>query len=71
MELVGYRSNLFEFIGDAHTPKNVMIVGSKIAPRSEVERTKILESLAETKRQFGIGTHQLERLLTQGPDKLL
>jgi Methyltransferase domain len=71
MELAGYRSNLFEFIGDAHTPKNVMIVGSKIAPRSEVERTKILESLAETKRQFGIGTHQLERLLAQGPDKLL
>jgi Methyltransferase domain len=71
MELAGYRSNLFEFIGDAHTPKNVMIVGRKIAPRSEVERTKILESLAETKRQFGIGMHQLERLLVQGPDKLL
>jgi hypothetical protein len=71
MELVGYRSNLFEFIGDAHTPKNVMIVGSKIAPRSAAERKTILASLAETKRQFGIGTHQLERLLTQGPDKLL
>ncbi len=71
MELASYRSNLFEFIGDAHTPKNVMIVGSKVAPRSQVERTKILESLAETKRQFGIGTHQLERLLAQGPDKLL
>jgi Methyltransferase domain len=71
MELAGYRSNLFEFIGDAHTPKNVMIVGSKIAPWSKLERTKMSESLAETKRQFGIGIHQLERLLAQGPNKLL
>ena len=71
MELAGYRSKLFEFIGDAHTPKNVMIVATKVTSRSEAERTKILESLTETKRQFGIGTHQLERLLAQGPDKLL
>jgi Methyltransferase domain len=71
MELADYRSNLFEFIGDAHTPKNVMIVGTKIAARSDAERTKILASLAETKRQFGIGTHHLERLLAQGPNKLL
>ena len=64
MELSGYRSNLFEFIGDAHTPKNVMIVATKLAAgRSVEECAKLKASIALTKARFGIGTHQLERLL--------
>jgi hypothetical protein len=64
LELHGYRSNLFEFIGDAHTPKNVMIVAAKLpTPRSSPERDRIAASIAATKQKFGIRTHELERLL--------
>lgn len=65
MELQGYRTNLFEFIADAHTPKNVMIVAVKAggAPHSKT-RNMLQESLAATKAQFGIAYHQLERLLS-------
>ena len=68
MELSGYRSNLFEFIGDAHTPKNVMIVATKLEkPRPIDDVENIKEAILKTKAQFGIGTHYLERLL--GPTK--
>ena len=64
LELSGYDSKLFEFISDAHTPKNVMIVARKLAsPRGEAAVTKIKAEIAETKQKFGIGRHQLERLL--------
>lgn len=64
LELHGYRTNLFEFISDAHTPKNVMIVATKRAqPLTRAELEKLRASVAETKAQFGIGYHQLERLL--------
>lgn len=64
LELVGYRTNLFEFISDAHTPKNVMIVATKLAHApSAKEQEKLRASLAKTKSDFGIGYHQLERLL--------
>jgi SAM-dependent methyltransferase len=64
MELSGYRSNLFEFIGDVHTPKNVMIVATKLASgRSAAENAKLKASIESIKAQFGIVTHQLERLL--------
>ena len=66
MELSGYEAKLFEFISDAHTPKNIMIVGQKLAtPRSEAARRQIAESITNTKQRFGIGMHQLERLLKQ------
>ena len=64
MELSGYSCNLFEFISDAHTPKNVMIVGRKLgAPRSQAAISKIAASISKAKRSFGIATHQLELLL--------
>ncbi len=64
MELSGYETNLFEFISDAHTPKNVMIVGKKSGvSRSDVSRVKMAAEIAAVKQTFGIETHQLERLL--------
>jgi vacuolar-type H+-ATPase subunit F/Vma7 len=64
MELSGYECNLFEFISDAHTPKNVMIVGKKLSiKRSDAGTKKIAESIATAKQKFGIKEHQLERLL--------
>ncbi len=62
MELSGYKTNLFEFISDTHTPKNVMIVATKLVqpPRNQA---KLRASIDITKAQFGIGTHYLEGLL--------
>jgi Methyltransferase domain len=62
MELSGYKTNLFEFISDAHTAKNVMIVATQQAV-SDKKSAALRASLAKTKQQFGIGVHYLEGLL--------
>lgn len=62
MELHGYKVNQFEFISDAHTPKNVMITAVKTAQRPR-ENPALQASIAKTKQQFGIGKHYLEGLL--------
>jgi SAM-dependent methyltransferase len=62
LELSGYKTNLFEFISDTHTPKNVMIVASKLAQPGK-NLAKIAASIEATKAQFGIGEHYLEGLL--------
>jgi len=69
LEISGYKTNLFEFIGGEHTPKNVMIVASKLpAAPNEKELEKLRASLAASKAQFGIATHALETLLeSRGP----
>ena len=62
LELSGYKTNVFEFVSDTHTPKNVMIVAVK-----QTQPTKnfaaIAKSIKGTKAQFGIGQHYLEGLL--------
>ena len=64
LEISGYKTNLFEFIGGEHTPKNVMIVASKLpAAPNEKELEKLRASLAASKAQFGITHHALEKLL--------
>jgi len=68
LEYFGYKTKVFEFISDAHTPKNVLVVGVKRAEslkskdQSE-ERAIILQRIKETKAYFGIDYHHLERLL--------
>lgn len=61
MELHGYKANLFEFISDVHTPKNVMIVAVK--QDKLPNQTKRKASIEAIKTQFGIGKHHLETLL--------
>lgn len=62
LEYFGYKTKVFQFISDAHTPKNVLIVGIKgrINPKKQAE---ILEKLKVIKAYFGIGYHHLERLV--------
>ena len=62
LEYFGYKTKVFQFISDAHTPKNVLVVGikGKINPKKQAE---ILEKLKVTKAYFGIGYHHLERLV--------
>jgi SAM-dependent methyltransferase len=68
LEYFGYKTKIFEFISDAHTPKNVLVVGVKKAKSSKMkaeseEQQAILQQIKETKAYFGIGYHHLERLL--------
>lgn len=60
LEANGYRTKVFEFVSDAHTPKNNLIVAQKgrAAPRNEV-----LDRIASAKALFGIDRHYLEDLL--------
>ncbi|HTN60360.1 MAG TPA: SAM-dependent methyltransferase [Devosia sp.] len=61
LEQHGYKTKLFEFISDAHTPKNVLIVAEKQA--RPVDARAVGEQIAATKAFFGIDYHHLERLL--------
>lgn len=61
LEYFGYKTKVFEFISDAHTPKNVLIVGTR-GKRSEKSQAAALEKIREAKRFFGIEYHHLERL---------
>lgn len=61
LEYSGYTTKVFEFISDAHTPKNVMIVGTKQA--GTARDPEILEKIKEAKARFGIASHTLEKLL--------
>jgi SAM-dependent methyltransferase len=62
MEYFGYKTKVFQFISDAHTPKNVMIVGIKnqnIHPKDK----QILQKIKESKGYFGIKYHHLEKMM--------
>jgi SAM-dependent methyltransferase len=69
LEYFGYKTKVFEFISDAHTPKNVLVVGIKSnanegnADKRAARKTEIKQKIEETKTYFGIGYHHLERLL--------
>jgi len=61
LEYFGYKTKVFEFISDAHTPKNVLIVGVK-TKMAEASRPQLLDKIRKTKEYFGIGYHHLEKL---------
>ena len=69
LEYYGYKTKVFEFISDAHTPKNVLVVGVKKAeslkPKEQGAKNKeeILQKIKDTKAFFGISYHHLERLM--------
>ncbi len=59
LEYFGYSVKVFEFISDAHTPKNVMIVARrnlKVAAKS----APLLQKITAAKKYFGIARHHLE-----------
>ncbi len=62
LEYHGYATKVFEFVSDAHTPKNVLIVGEKRSNTS-ADRALFLKKIKQSKRYFGIGEHRLESLL--------
>ncbi len=60
LEYAGYKTRVFEFISDAHTPKNILIVASKVR-KPESDKEKSLRSFYDLKGFFGIGYHFLEK----------
>lgn len=62
LEYFGYKTKVFEFISDAHTPKNVLVVGVKINDKGVKNKDEIVQKIKHTKAYFGIGYHHLERL---------
>jgi SAM-dependent methyltransferase len=60
LEASGYRTKVFEFVSDAHTPKNNLIVAQKGNAGS---RQAALDRVASVKAMFGIEKHYLEGLL--------
>ena len=65
LEYYGYSTKIFEFISDAHTPKNVLIVGVK-KQYTTTEKVAILAKIKSTKKYFGIDKHHLEALFNMG-----
>lgn len=63
LELHGYRTKVFEFISDAHTPKNVMITAVRGSLPREARANEIRAQIAAAKATFGIGEHYLETRL--------
>ncbi len=57
LEYFGYKTKVFEFIADQHTPKNVMIVAQRT---NRGPNPEILARIAEAKGFFGIRRHYLE-----------
>lgn len=64
LEYFGYKTKVFEFISDAHTPKNVLVVGIKRKALSISEQEIVLQKIKDAKTYFGIGYHHLEKLLS-------
>ena len=62
LEQHGYKTKVFEFISDAHTPKNVLIVAEK--QNKPADTQEVADKIAATKAFFGIDYHHLERLLS-------
>jgi hypothetical protein len=61
LEAHGYKTMVFEFISTEHTPKNVMIVGRKVAAKPAAMK-KSLENIRAVKEFFGVRHHYLEEL---------
>lgn len=61
LEKSGYSTKLFEFIATEHTPKNNMLVGTKL--KNQSDSSKVETQIAEIKSFYGIKEQRLENLL--------
>ncbi len=62
LEYFDYSTKVFQFISEAHTPKNVMIIAEKKV-KTETQKKEILQKIKSSKEYFGIEYHQLEKLM--------
>jgi SAM-dependent methyltransferase len=61
LEKSGYSTKLFEFIATEHTPKNNMLVGTKLKDKIDTENVET--QISEIKTFYGIKEQRLESLL--------
>ena len=61
LERSGYSTKLFEFISTEHTPKNNMLVGTRLEKRGQAEDFD--SQIREVKAFYGIRNQHLEMLL--------
>ena len=62
LEYFGYKTKVFEFISDVHTPKNILVVGIK-GRVNQKRREEIKGMIRQVKSEFGISEQHLEKLL--------
>ncbi len=62
LEYFDYSTKVFEFISDAHTPKNVMIVAER-KPKTKEQKQQLFEKIQAAKTFFGVKQHHLEKLM--------
>ncbi|MBS4014040.1 MAG: SAM-dependent methyltransferase [Bacteroidetes bacterium] len=62
LEAYGYKTQIFEFISDEHTHKNLMIIGVK--KDGKIDCKKHFEKLDNIKRLFGINNFYLENIMS-------
>jgi SAM-dependent methyltransferase len=65
LEYFGYAVKVVEFVSDAHTPKNVLLIASKRpgGPPSPEQASLLQQKIQATKAFFGIGQHYLEQVV--------
>ncbi len=64
LEKSGYSTRVFEFISTEHTPKNNMIVGTRLERRTNGET--ISNQIDQIKKFYGIRSQRLDELLKSG-----
>lgn len=57
LEYFGYKTKAVEFISDAHTHKNIMIIAAK--SKTKIDKSAILKQIEAIKDMFGIDEHYL------------
>lgn len=63
LEKSGYSTKLFEFIATEHTPKNNMLVGTRLEKKPDSQ--KVSEQINQVKEFYRIKEQRLENLLNQ------
>ncbi len=63
LERSGYATKLFEFVPTEHTPKNNMIVGTRLS--SQPDQQRFDDEIRSVKQLFGIEEQRLEKLLSE------
>ncbi len=63
LEAYGYKTKVFEFISTEHTPKNVLIVGTKHTTKDTPDK-EILTQIENIKKIHGVEFHYLENLMS-------
>ena len=63
LERSGYSTRLFEFVATEHTPKNNMLVGTRL--KKPIDPSQFTEQIDQIKSLYGISVQHLEALLRE------